>query len=133
MRPLSQVDPWNGCEVCRRLFGRGVAPEHNWTHDLRMWWSGHFSRSCGKVPAWTYGTKPGHEAPEPQTFSGVKGPVWTTVGCAIAGLAVRRAGGLILPPSGITADERLRDLEYRLARIKDPGWTLDDGGRELVR
>lgn len=64
MRPLSQVDPWNGCAVCRRQAELGVMPCHNWTHELRMWWN-------DKVPAWTYGTNPDpnpntkHEPPEP--------------------------------------------------------------------
>lgn len=79
MRPLSQVDPWNGCDVCRELFGRGIVPEHNWTHELRMWWN-------DEVPAWAYGTDPKHEPPE--SFAvGVSGSAIGLFGIALASLA----------------------------------------------
>lgn len=79
MRPLSQVDPWNGCAVCRRQAELGVMPHHNWTHELRMWWN-------DRVPAWTYGTnpRPKHEPPEPSA-AGVSG---TTIGLAGAALSL---------------------------------------------
>ena len=47
MRPLSQVDPWNGCKVCRRQAELGVMPRHNWTHELRMWWNDKV-RACAR-------------------------------------------------------------------------------------
>lgn len=75
MRPLSQVDPWNGCEVCRRQAELGYMPLHSWTHELRMWWN-------NRVPAWTRGTKP--EPPEPSAI----GTTGTTVGLAGIALAL---------------------------------------------
>lgn len=86
MRPLSQVDPWNGCRVCRRQAELGVMPCHNWTHELRMWWS-------GRVPAWTRGSEPGREIPEPEreipeTYEGhgLKGPMYSLAGMMLADL-----------------------------------------------
>lgn len=76
MRPLSQVDPWNGCAVCRRQAELGIMPCHNWTHELRMWWS-------DKVPAWTYGTDPKHEPLEPSAV-GTSGAVIGLAGVALA-------------------------------------------------
>ncbi len=79
MRPLSQVDPWNGCKVCRQQAELGIMPCHNWTHELRMWWN-------DRVPAWTRGTKPGREAPpEPSAV----GTADTTIG--LTGLAIALA------------------------------------------
>ena len=80
MRPLSQVDPWNGCDVCRELFGRGVVPEHGWTHEVRMW----FRRRRRREP------EPG---PEQRRYEGhgLKGPLWSFAGTAVAGLARKYA------------------------------------------
>ena len=75
MRPLSQVDPWNGCDVCRELFGRGVVPEHNWTHEVKMW----FSR------LWRQAQRSESE-PKRYEGDGLKGPLWSCAGMAIAGL-----------------------------------------------
>ena len=72
---LSQVDPWNGCIVCRHLAEHGVMPCHNWTHELRIWWN-------DKVPAWTYGSAPKYEPLESPAV-GVSG---TTIG--LAGVAL---------------------------------------------
>ena len=74
MRPLSQVDPWNGCTVCRRQAELGVMPCHSWTHELRMWWH-------DKVPAWTRGTKP--EPLEPSAI-GTSGTAVGLAGIALA-------------------------------------------------
>lgn len=79
MRPLSQVDPWNGCRVCRRLAERGVMPCHNWTHELRMWWN-------DKVPTWTCGSAPKYEPPESPVV-GVPGMTIGLAGIALALLA----------------------------------------------
>ena len=79
MRPLSQVDPWNGCTVCHRQAELGVMPRHNWTHELRMWWN-------DKVPAWTRGSEPGREIPEPSAI-GTSGTAIGLAGAALAPLA----------------------------------------------
>lgn len=76
MRPLSQVDPWNGCTVCRRQAELGVMPCHSWTHELRMWWH-------DKVPAWTRGSKPGREIPESSAV-GTSGMAIGLAGIALA-------------------------------------------------
>ena len=76
MRPLSQVDPWNGCEACRRQAELGYMPRHDWTHELRMWWN-------DKVPAWTHGTGPKHEPPESPAV-GVSGTAIGLAGVAFA-------------------------------------------------
>ena len=87
MRPLSQVDPWNGCKVCRRQAELGIMPCHNWTHELRMWWD-------GRVPAWTRGSEPGREIPEPEPSAvGTTGTVVGIVGDALAPLADRLRKG----------------------------------------
>lgn len=75
MRPLSQVDPWNGCTVCRRQAELGVMPCHNWTHELRMWWD-------DKVRARTRGA----ELPEPSAI-GTSGTAIGLAGVALAPLA----------------------------------------------
>ena len=72
MRPLSQVDPWNGCKVCRRQAELGVMPRHNWTHELRMWWN-------DKVRARTRGAEPS----EPSAI-GTSGTVIGLAGVALA-------------------------------------------------
>lgn len=77
MRPLSQVDPWNGCRVCRRQAELGIMPRHNWTHELRMWWN-------DKVQARTHEAEPKHEPPEPFAV-GVSG---TAIGLAGAALSL---------------------------------------------
>lgn len=75
---LSQVDPWNGCEVCRRQAELGVMPCHNWTHELRIRWN-------DKVPAWTYGTDlKKHEPPEPSAI----GMSSTAIGLAVVAPAL---------------------------------------------
>lgn len=79
MRPLSQVDPWNGCKVCRSQAELGYMPCHNWTHELRMWWN-------DRVPSWTYGTDPKHETPEPSAI-GTSGTAIGIAGVALAPLA----------------------------------------------
>ena len=71
---LSQVDPWNGCKVCRRQAELGLMPCHNWTHELRMWWSDEF-------PAWTYGSAPKYDG------AGLRGAPFATAGLALASLA----------------------------------------------
>ena len=81
MRPLSQVDPWNGCRVCRTLAERGILPNHNWTHELRMWWS-------SRVPAWTRGSKPGREIPETYEGRGLAGgALYSLAGALVASMA----------------------------------------------
>ena len=88
MRPLSQVDPWNGCRVCRALAERGILPDHNWTHELQMWWS-------GRVPAWTRGSKPGNEVPEPAyEGEGLKGTAFAATGVALSNLL-----SVLMPPT----------------------------------
>lgn len=84
MRPLSQVDPWNGCEVCRRQVGLGIMPHHNWTHEIRMWWN-------DKVQACTRGAEP--EPSEPSAI-GTSGTALGLAGVALAPLAdkLRREG-----------------------------------------
>lgn len=77
MRPLSQVDPWNGCEVCRSQAESNYMPRHDWTHELRMWWN-------NKVLAWTHGTDPKHEVPEPSAI----GTSSTVIGLAGVALAL---------------------------------------------
>lgn len=72
MRPLSQVDPWNGCKVCRMQAENGVMPHHNWTHELRMWWN-------DKVRACARGARP----PEP-TAIGASSTAIGLVGAAFA-------------------------------------------------
>lgn len=86
MRPLSQVDPWNGCRVCRTLAERGILPDHNWTHELRMWWD-------DKVPVWTRGSEPGREIPEPEPSAvGTAGTVVGVAGVALAPLVAEAFG-----------------------------------------
>lgn len=75
MRPLSQVDPWNGCTVCRRQAELGVMPCHSWTHELRMWWN-------DRVRARTRGAEP----PEPSAI-GTSGTAIGLAGVALAPLA----------------------------------------------
>lgn len=77
MRPLSQVDPWNGCKVCRQQAELGYMPRHNWTHELRMWWN-------DRVSAWTHGSDPKHETPEPPAI----GTSSTAIGLAGAAFAL---------------------------------------------
>lgn len=117
---LSQVDPWNGCRVCRALAERGVAPTHNWTHNLRMWWS-------GKVPAWTYGTEPTCEG------EGLKGATFTAVGVALANL-VNNVGLTRLPGKDNSARtaEYIRPVVEMAAAWNAPARVvLTDGGKTV--
>lgn len=104
MRPLSQVDPWNGCKVCRRQAELGIMPCHNWTHELRMWWD-------DRVPAWTRGTKPGHEAPPEPSVVGTVGTVAGTAGVALAPLVAKAFGESFREVWELAATGRCGSLE----------------------
>lgn len=68
MRPLSQVDPWNGCKVCRRQAELGIMPCHS-------------------------GSEPGREIPEPEPSAvGTVGTVVGTAGVALAPLVAKAFG-----------------------------------------
>lgn len=92
MRSLSQVDPWNGCKVCRQQAELGYMPLHDWTHELRMWWN-------DKVPSWTRGTEPGQEGPVvPAPVVPATGPYWSSLGAGVASVlgklpAAKKGGG----------------------------------------
>lgn len=77
MRPLSQVDPFGGCPLCRRQYERGELPMYSWLHEAKT----RFLRLVGGVvPSWTRGTEPVQKGP----VAPAAGPYWSSLGAGVA-------------------------------------------------